>query len=53
MGNNNLDNKKYKKTFKNESIPKAIKPATWLQGAQVKVNKDGTVDILEDKYQDG
>lgn len=49
---NNLENKKFKKDFKNQNINPAIKPATWLKGMTVKTGKNGEIDILEDKYQD-
>lgn len=50
---NNIDNKKFKKDFKNQNINPAIRPANWLGDAKIRVNKDGSVDLLEDKYQDG
>ena len=49
----NVKKETFKKDFQNQNINPAIKPANWLGDAKVRVNKDGSVDLLEDKYQDG
>ena len=46
------EEKTFKKDFKNQNINPAIRPADWLGDAQVTIDSNGKVEILEDKYQD-